>query len=795
MSKIYTIEYLTYLRDSPLVLRPPGLPPSEQWMGLANDTARNINKPVDKIFWSYNSNALLDSVTRRSILEKHSPPRNNANSEEPTHAHPKNSSLSATSNRNTDKNVNSPDRLGILDTTFGTKAKTKINESDRGYENRNNRSNLIRTKRLEAEKGNEGWSGPTRKSFGEDLERFTNRSGVDRDRVFKDREDHDGKERFWGSNTLNRDKTIDNDQHRDRERGHRNGGLGRGRNEISWLKDKDNHELSSGSKNRHLNENFADRSRGWRGREKEERFDNRREKFTDKIRDKPDQSDRRWDRNRDHRHQNEPEWMEDPGEERQQVHTLEDFEKWKEQMQGKDKIAKIEAEDKSSDNHKLSFTEEKSKVEIPLDLDPGVDKFLDLNSSKEENTSDSIVKSVSEGTVKPKTFGKASRFTSFFNIQEESQKNSLESSSTAQQFSSNGLKSPFNASAQSEIEKEAFQQLLQKLQRQTLQASNPITLQNVAPQLQPTIPERVSGIDTLSQEIYQNHPIEHQDEGRTNTRLSQQPFQELFSQRQMAESQNLIRPEQILQDLISQRQNVLGSNSSRDDQNSSREINTEFLMGLMQGGKSAPESRRSEPIHLEMQPKSEKRPISKNTTMDLEQEIKRENMTHPERNVPDRHTRPQPPPGFFDDSSYPQSSALLLDRQSGHPQPAQILQQSPLLGLDMNWERQAQLPLQQHRHVQNLAPPPGLANNLSRVMPIPHQAFLPGFTMGNFPPLDVMSVSPQNIQIQPPPGFFNGPPHGFLPPTIGGFQVPENMAYGAAPFDGRRPPSQGTFRR
>ncbi|POS87190.1 hypothetical protein EPUL_002202 [Erysiphe pulchra] len=758
MSKIYTIEYLEYLRNSPLVLRPPGLPPIEQWMGLTTDST--------------------NSLTRRSLLDKHSPPRNNANSEEQIHIHPKNSSISATSIRNLSKNANSPDRSGIQETSFGSKSRIKVNEVERGHDSR---INLLRSKRLESEKSKESWSGDlTRKSFGgEDAERFINRPGGDKardDRGFKDREDQEGKERSWGSNTFNREKVIDNDQHR--ERNHRSSGTGRGRNESSWFKEKDN-DLSLNSKSRHTNENYVDRSRGWRGREKDERVDTRAERFTDKLREKSDHADRRWERTKDHRHKNEPEWMEDPGEERHQVHTSEDFEKWKEQMQGKDKIVKSQAEDKDHDFDKFISNEERTKVETPLDFDPGPDKFLDLNSSKGETFSDSVVEAMSEGTIKSTASGKASRFTSFFTTQEEPQKNYSEYISTTQQCSPSPMKSNPNISSQSEAEKEAFQQLLQKLQRQTLQASSSVTLANVSSQLQPSISEKASSAKTLSQEIYQNYSNEY-DEGRPNTRLSQQAFQDLFSQRQMAESQNVVRPEQMLQELISQRQNALGQNSSRSNQNSPRNTNTEFLMGLMQSGRSAPESQRTEPIHLEMQSKSDQRQIPKNTIMDLEQEIKREKMAHPDR------TRPHPPPGFFEDSSFTRGSAPLLDRQPVNSQPTQMLQRPPPPGLDLSWERQAQLPHPQNRHVQNLVPPPGLTSNLNRVMPIPQQAFLPGFTMGSFPPPDVMSVSPQNIQMQPPPGFFNGPPHGFLPPAMGGFQGPENLAYGAAPFDGRR---------
>ncbi|RKF65024.1 hypothetical protein OnM2_013022 [Erysiphe neolycopersici] len=794
MSKIYTIEYLEYLRNSPLVLRPPGIPPIEQLMGLTADSTRNINKLLDNRPKLDDSNMLLDSLTRRSLLDKHSPPRNNAKDfVEPNNIHLKNSSTSAISIRNLSKNANSPDRSGNQETSFGSKSRIKVNEVERGHESR---SNLLRNKRLESEQNKEHWGGAsTRKSFGgEDAERFVNRPGGDKardDRGFKDRENYEGKERLWGPNAFNREKVIDNDQ--SRERNYRSNGIGRGRNESSWFKEKDIHDLSQPSKSRHTNENYVDRSRGWRGREKDERVDNRGERFTEKSREKPDNSDRRWDRSKDHRQKNEPEWMEDPGEERHQVHTSEDFEKWKEQMQGKDRIIKSQTEDKDHDTNKLISNEERSKVETPLDFDPGPDKFLDLNSSKEETFSNSVVEPMSEGITKSTASGKASRFTSFFTTQEEPQKNLSEYIST-QQRSPCALKSNPNISSQSEAEKEAFQQLLQKLQRQTFQASSSVTLANATSPLHPSISEKPSSAKILSHEINQNYSNQH-DEGRSNTRLSQQAFQDLFSQRQMAESQNVVRPEQMLQELISQRQNALGQSSSRSNQNSPRNTNTEFLMGLMQSGKSAPESQRAEPIHLELQSNSDQRQIPKNTIMDLEQEIKREKIALPDRSGPERHTRPQPPPGFFEDSSFIRGSTSLLDHQPGNSQPTQMLQRPPPPGLDLSWERQAQLPHQQHRHVQNLVPPPGLTNNLSRVMPIPQQAFLPGFTMGSFPPPDVMSVSPQNVQMQPPPGFFSGPPHGFLPPTMGGFQGPENLAFGAAPFDGRRPPSQGAFRR
>ena len=86
MAVRYTPDELIHLRESPLVVKPPGLPPAEQWMGyeacihiftkpvltwsrLPAESARNSTKPnVDRS--RNDSNALTDQP-RRPAAERH----------------------------------------------------------------------------------------------------------------------------------------------------------------------------------------------------------------------------------------------------------------------------------------------------------------------------------------------------------------------------------------------------------------------------------------------------------------------------------------------------------------------------------------------------------------------------------------------------------------------------------------------------------------------------------------------------------------------------------------------------
>jgi hypothetical protein len=482
--------------------------------------------------------------------------------------------------------------------------------------------------------------------------------------------------------------------------------------------------------------------------------------------------------------------MDEPADEKVQAHTQEDFQKWKEEQQNKDRGSKTPAEEvPKAELGGDFFGLEKPKFETPLAIDTGPDKFFGMWATpKDENGPESTVESKKEGMAKSKTVGKSSRFTSFFTpAQEEPPRRQTEPPPPMPAPPASGFGALFQNSGQTSgdaSEKEAFQQLLQKLQRQTLATSGSTPPANVSQQPKPPAPEKHQSQPNPAPEQFQQYRPERQDEGRptTSARNSQQALQDLLSQRQVAGSQPTIRPEQMLQELVGQRQNAMSQSSVRADPPQNR--NTDFLMNLMKG---QPEPQRTEQIMLRMPgtkpvDRQMDRQLQQQQMMEREQEMQREAAAR-ERSASQRQARP--PPGFFDESFQQRGPPPQHDRPS---QPTQILQRPPPPGLDQmqpGWAPPSQLPPPQQLR-QHIAPPPGLAGR--GIPPMPQQMFPPGFPgMGNFPPPEVMA-GPRGM---PPPGFFQGPPPGFMPP---GFQGPEGMAFGG-PFDGRGPPPNGGFRR
>ncbi|KAG9234036.1 hypothetical protein BJ875DRAFT_26789 [Amylocarpus encephaloides] len=809
MAVRYTPDELKFLKDSPLVVKPPSLPPLEQWMGSPADTTRNPTKLQNEKARGYDSDLILDTPNKKPAHVA----RNSANPEDIILGPPKTSFMSATSIRNTGKAFDAIDRTLGRDTDSRDRFNFRSNRGGEGdnEHTREGRNNNLRVRRAEGDQDSDGWSTvKPRKSFGnEGAERFNGRMGLDRhkdERRFKDREDRDVKDRpSRGFDSFSREKDTE-----DQERDVRRNGNGRGRNEPSWF--KDTNESAPAPRDRNSNgDRFIDRSRGWREKEREDKEDRgveRGERHDRRDRggrtdrgdgERGDRGDRRWDRDRDHRQEREPEWLAEPDEEKTQAHTQEEFQKWKEQMAGKNKpsVKTPAAEAPSSAETGASFfgLEKPQKVETPLAMDTGPDKFFGKWAlSSDEVGPDSGIESRKEGMSKAKTTGKASRFTSFFTPQEEPPRRQTEPPPPMPIPPQEGLEGLFPGSAQSTSEKEAFDQLIQKLQSQTVSGIGLTPSPNISQASEPPVQEKPQLIPVSTPETFQQYRTERPDreEARQPARDSQQALQDLLAQRQAAYCQPIVRPEQMAQELVGQRQNAQSQSSIRPDQQPSRNNNTEFLMGLMQSAKAAPEPQRSEQVLLRMPP-GQKSVVDRQMhqqMLEREQEMQREAAVQRERIASQRQARTQPPPGFFDEPAF-HRGPLQHGRSAGNAQPTQILQRPPPAGLDMGWDRQAQLP-PQHRLSQNIPPPPGLSNGPHRAMAIPQQMFPPGFTMGNFPP-DVMPP-PRNLQMQPPPGFFNPPPPGFMPPGMGGFQGPEGMPFGG-PFDGRGPPPQGTYRR
>lgn len=672
---------------------------------------------------------------------------------------------------------------------------------------RDGRSNLLRPKRADGDADSEGWSTvKPRKSFGaEGAERFNGRMGLDRhrddrreDRRFKDREDRDAKDRPQrGFDTFTRDKDNDHDQDRDNRRA----GLGRGGRGESWRGDNDapptpRERNSNGDK-------YGDRSRGWRDKERDDRGDrgNDRNERNDRN-DRGERGDRRW--GRDQRSEVEPEWLEGPADDKKgQAHTQEDFEKWRQSTRREDKSleSKISGEEGSRGDAGGSFFGlEKQKVETPLAIDTGPDKFFGLWAApKDEAGADSGIGSKKEGAAKSKTGGKSSRFTSFFSPQEELPRRQTEPPPPVPPLPIDGffgslLQDKGNESNNTKStpqDQAAFQLILQKLQAQHNGGSGSTPPANAQQQPKPPAPEKQQSNPLHASEPFQQYRPELQEERPgASSRNSQQTLQDLLSQRQVANSQPIVRPDQMLQELVGQRQNALSQSSVRPDQPQSRN-NTEFLMNLM---RAAPEPQRTEQVLLRMPPQRASDRQTQQHMLEREQEMHRE-LALRERGATHRQNRPQPPPGFFDDPSFQRGPPPQHERPAGNPsQPTQILQRPPPPGLEQiqpGWAQPpTQLPPPQQLRQHNIAPPPGLAGGPTRNIPM-QQMFAPGFPgIGNFPHPDAMAA-PQRMQ--PPPGFYNAPPPGFLPPNA--FQGPDGMPPFGAPFDGRGLPPQGPFRR
>jgi hypothetical protein len=734
--------------------------------------------------------------------------------------------MSATSIRNAGKTFESIDRTPGRDLDTRDRFAFRNNRSEGGENERprDGRNNNLRVRRTEGDQDSDGWSTvKPRKSFGnEGAERFNGRMGLSdnrpkEDRRFKDREDREVKDRpARGFENYSREKESD-----EQERDIRRNGTGRGRNEPSWF--KDNNDGPPTPNNRNSNgDRFMDRSRGWREKERDDRDDRGADRHDRGDRgerrergDRGDRGDRRWDRDRDQRQEREPEWLAEPEEEKHQAHTQEDFQKWKDQMAGKDKAVKTPAAETplSSEPGGGFFGFDKlQKVETPQAMDIGPDKFFGKWAAPSQDaTPDSGIESRKEGMAKSNTTGKASRFTSFFTPVEETQRRQTEPQPPPPMPMpipmppQGGVEALFRdvpSPAEKAKETLAFQQLLSKLQRTTVGGPTGSTPPlNISQQPKPPgaekqhVPSHNIPVTRGTPEPFQQYRTERHDEGRQQVRTSQQQaLQDLLAQRQATNSQPTSRPDQMLQELVGQRQNALGQSSMRQDQQPGRNNNTEFLMGLMQSAKAAPDPQRSEQLLLRMPP-GQKSSADRDRQIQqqlMEQELQREaahrEAAQRERGASQRQARP--PPGFYDDASFQRGPPAQHERQQNNLQPTQILQRPPPPGLELGWDRPAQLQAQ-HRVNQGIHPPPGLPNGPNRAMPIPQQIFPPGFPMANFPP--DMAGPPRNIQMQPPPGFFNAPPPGFMPPNMSGFQGPEGMAFGP-PFDGRGPPNQG-YRR
>lgn len=541
----------------------------------------------------------------------------------------------------------------------------------------------------------EGWNTvKPRKSFGaEGAERFSGKMGGN----YKDE-----KRPVRDDRTGARGKTADGDD------GPQRNGLGRTRT--------DGADAPAGDRNR---------MKSWRDREAEKSASDDRRRGNNDSRWGRDGRDGR-DGRRDQRDLDErdPEWFDEPVTGRHEAHTQQDFQKWMEQM----KKAKNAA---AGGDEAL---EAKQPTKAAPAVDAGPDKFFmafgggGSGAEAKEQPEQTETPSKAKGGA-----GKSSRFTSFFSGSQEDPRGKMESVtpvSAPQQPSVNGLAAllgsmPPAGSHTPDNEKQAFQQLLAKLQNQTMSATPP-GMSLFAPP-----PEG-------KQQQASPGPQQNQQRGppppgfprpqKPPTPQQQPPQQQIHAPR----PQQNARPEQLLEELVSQHQRKTSQGpapapATREKESASarNNSNTEFLMNLM---RAAPKP----------------------------------------QGAPDGQNRSGPPPGFSMEELLRGPGPRGEDGRSG--QPTQILQRPPPPpGLD-------QMP----PGFFNGPPPrgpPGMAGGPcpgpggpNRNMPMPPM-FPPNFPPGPPPPDGMTGMPPPRNMPMPPPGFFGGPPppHGFAPP---GFAPP-----------------------
>ncbi|KAK3318536.1 hypothetical protein B0H66DRAFT_533037 [Apodospora peruviana] len=815
MAARYSAEFLLHLRQSPLCVKPAGLPPAEEWMGPPPETFRNQTKPTnDRI---KGPDSLLNQENRRPPLDRNGS-RNSANPDEIILGPPKTSFASATSLRN--NRIGDADK-GLKDTERSDRPVDRFNfrtlnndpdgANDRYRDTRDGRNNTFR-RRGDQDQDSEGWSTvKPRKSFGhEGAERFHGRMGgagdrfgVGRDdRRPRDRDDRDPGDR---RNNRNPDHHTKDKESEPTETTPRRNGLTRGKTD-NWYKDSPN---STNEPTLITQRERIDRAKSWRDRIPGD--DKPSERQPEKTNDR--NYERRWDR--EQRVEREPEWLDEPAEEKSQGKTAEDFKKFMETMKAASKGVPPPPDNKLLENPNPDpFLELEQKVVSAPAVESGPDKFFEAFGSRglDVTTPTAEVKEV----AKPKG-GNKSRFMAFLAPQEEGRPKTEPSTPAV---ATPGGGPAMDDPPKDDTEKVAFAQLIQKLHRSGL---GPPDANNWTPQQSfagffdaaaaQSAQKQQPKSAVTSPEPFQQYGGDRREEVRFRLQQQQHPVHDVISPRPQgppAQPLPVSRPEQALHELVAQRHNMPLQTNNRMPQNTAAvNSNTEFLMRLMQSHRDAPDPPRTEQLMVRM-PQPTKQ-VSVANIPDREQDYQRE------RSASQRQLRHQQgPPGFLEDQFHPSAE---MDNRQQPQQPTQILQRPPPPGLEHHMMPfpmggggggggvGAQLPPQQRPMI----PPPGLVNGPMppRNMPMPG-IFPPNFPAGAFPgppPPDgfLGPGGPPPRSMQPPPGFLAGPPPppGFIPPGMGmagGFQgVPEAgpagvFGGGMPPFDRRGMMPPGAYR-
>ncbi|SPN98613.1 uncharacterized protein DNG_01658 [Cephalotrichum gorgonifer] len=623
----------------------------------------------------------------------------------------------------------------------------------------------------------EGWSTvKPRKSFGHDgAERFNGRMGGDRlqpDRKPRDARDDPEKPgmRRGFDNYTPKDKDIAEDA----EGRHRNGTRGK---PDPW---SNKSEAPTPSADGLTARERIDKAKSWRDRNNKEAdtaaaADDRTGGRTD-DRAGGRTYERRW--GREQRVERDPEWtLDEPLEGKSAAHTEEDFKKFMENMKAREAgpaATKSSAPPVQSPSELANLKAESA----PPPVESGPDKFFMAFAAPPPGFDGVAPGSSTEPSdalaSKPKSGGKSSRFTSFFSAPQE-EKRAREVPVQPPMPLNGGSVEPQGPPGAPEEEKMAFQQLLMKLQKQSLHegsgpAAAPQSFQG-PPTGMPVGPEPPS--KAAANPTSPDQPQAHYGRGGSAVngpspandprKKMSWAMQDIIAPQPMLPQQTAAaRQDQLLQNLVGHR----SESGQRMDPNGTRnDSNTEFLMNLM---RSQPEAPRTEQVMLRMPQPQKSAPIPhvQEREADFVQNNRFPPQPQPQQPQHIQQPQPQPQPQHHHQQPQPQPQLHQHQQQQQQQQQQQHMQQQrqPQLQHQQHPQQQQHHQLQQQHHQMQQQQQ---QQQHRQMRPQPPGPFMddPAFLHHGEPEPRVPQQQPQILQRPPlPPGLDQmGPAPNWMP--------------------------------
>lgn len=623
---------------------------------------------------------------------------------------PKTAFASASGTRNAPKTFDSPQRASFNSLDDATVKTDRGNFKDRyskdvqrdGEQNRDSRQGANQNRRS-AKEDSDLWSNARQQKnpAQDDSERPYRRNGDrghDRD---KDGARENRLPRGFENHRREGDRDID------AENGARRTDHGRSRNEPSWYRDEARKDEGG------MEDQEATKARDWR----------------DKERRATRGTDREW--NRGGKAELDPEWTDTPEpEQKNQIHTREDFERWKERMKtGNTAKAEVPAEKQASPDRTAlgpGTVPIKSKVDTPLVVDSGIDGFFGLwNEPRNKEVTTELANGgdpiATKATAK---MSKASKFTGLFNPKPEP--------GAIQEKPSLPLFAP--SADSSNEDKEGFQRILNLLGQQQQPQ------QNGDSQTPPRSQQKQQQRDPSASALNQPSRGSENNDMYSLLGASSPPAKAVP---QTTDSEFLLK--------LMQQPRRGGHDTRQGD-----------FAGRRAGQDTAPGSLPFPNLMISPHDTPQHTP-STGPPPGFFDDLQSRDKLNPGAE------RRGPPPGFFDGNLPRQSSA--------GPQQSMLpsgLQRPP--GLD---QLPPSYPQHLHSQRQNMAPPPGF-----QTPPRSQNAFPPGLTPNDRSQFGM----PANGRGIPPPGFMHPAPPGF--PLAFGQEGMSFGAFEAGKFGQGYPPQQ-----